>query len=86
MFGMKKIIIILFLIGFILVIIDLTKINNKCPPTKIIYKYIPRTFKEEQEDPVYIDEIFGSMFKKKSPWIGSFTNTDAINRDKLSQK
>ena len=49
---------------------------TKCPPKEIIYKYIPRTFKEEQDNPVPISDMFDSMFKNKSPWVGSFTSTD----------
>ena len=84
-FSIKSVIIVIFLIGLILIIIDLTKMNTKCSTKDVIYKYIPRTFEEEQNNPVFIDEIFGSMFKNKSPWVGSFTNTDTIHKDDLSQ-
>lgn len=33
---------------------------------EIVYKYIPRTFKEEQENPVSVSEIFSDMFLKNS--------------------
>lgn len=30
---------------------------------KIEYRYIPRTFKEEQEEPVYASDIYSNMFE-----------------------
>tara|TARA_Y200000002_G_C22629179_1_gene641673 strand:+ start:1093 stop:1419 length:327 start_codon:yes stop_codon:yes gene_type:complete len=71
----RFVILLLFFIGIIFIVIELTKSNNTCPQTKIEYRYLPRTFKEEQESPVPIDDIFGSMFQQSSPWVGSFTKT-----------
>ena len=65
--------ILLFLIYFIviLVIMELVKLNTltKCPKPLIEYKYIPRTFQEEQEEPVIIQDLFSDMFNKSSPWM-----------------
>jgi hypothetical protein len=65
--------ILLFLIYFIviLVVIELVKLNTltKCPKPLIEYKYIPRTFQEEQEEPVIIQDLFSDMFNKSSPWM-----------------
>ena len=33
------------------------------------YRYIPRTFTEEQENPTKVSEIFDDMFNKSSPLI-----------------
>ncbi len=60
-----------------------------CVRTKIIYKYIPRTFREEQESPVSVSELFADLFSKSSPWISgfeldSFKRTD-INKYFISQ-
>lgn len=46
-------------------------INNCQPQTKVIYKYIPRTFEEEQNYPVLPSEIFSAMFTQPSPWVAS---------------
>ena len=69
----RFIVLVLFLIGIIFIVIELTKSYNECPQRKIEYRYLPRTFKEEQDSPVPIDEVYGSMFNQASPWIGSFT-------------
>ena len=76
MFNGKILLLILFIISIIFITIDLTKSSFKCEEKKIEYKYVPRTFKEEQESPVPIDDIFGSMFETSSPWVGSFVETN----------
>jgi hypothetical protein len=45
------------------------------------YRYIPRTFKEEQEIPVPLFDVFGSMFTESSPWFGSFNIYDKNLRE-----
>jgi hypothetical protein len=40
--------------------------------SKIIYRYIPRTFKEDQENPVPLSSLFGSMFESIEPSNISF--------------
>lgn len=62
---------VLFIIGLFLVIISLVKSYNPCPPPRIIYRYVPRTFIEEQENPIPLDDIFYSLFNDKTPWIAS---------------
>ena len=74
----RFIVLVLFLIGIIFIVIELTKSYNECPQRKIEYRYLPRTFKEEQESPVPIDEIYGSMFNQASPWVGSFAKDTDI--------
>jgi len=82
MINIKYIIFILLFIGITFVIIDLTRIREKticantCKPTTI-YKYVPRTFKEEQESPVSVMNLFHDLFERPSPWIGSFADIDS---------
>ena len=52
---------------------------------KIIYRYIPRTFEEEQEDPVAISDIFETMFSQPSPWVGSIRTYDAKKQEKINK-
>ena len=65
----REAILLIIFIGIILVVIDLSRTNMKCPNQKIIYKYIPRTLKEEEESPIYVSDIFNTMFSQPSPWI-----------------
>jgi len=69
--NIKTIIIIITLFGILLVIIDLARMTKTCPPDKVIYRFVPRTFKEEQDSPIPIKDIFGDMFANPSPWVGS---------------
>lgn len=72
---MKEIQIILIVIAImsiILIIVDITRTYYKCPANKVIYKFVPRTFKEEQENPVPITEIVNNLLEGQEPWVGSF--------------
>jgi hypothetical protein len=67
----KSVFKIIFIIGIVFIMIDLIRTYNKCPPQKTIYRYIPRTFIEEQENPIPLDDIFYTMFNNPSPWVNS---------------
>ena len=69
----KNLMTILILLIIFLITIEITKINTKrsCPLPVIEYRYVPRSFKDEQEQPVSIEDIFGVMFSKPSPWMVS---------------
>ena len=58
--------VIILLIGY-----EIVRLNTmtKCPKPVIKYKYIPRTFKDEQDEPVPIEELFAKMFTLPSPWM-----------------
>lgn len=64
------------LVGLVCIVISITKQISTCPEPKIEYKYIPRTFQEEQDNPVYVSDIFRDMFEKPSPWIASKNNIE----------
>jgi hypothetical protein len=76
---------ILAFIGVILIIIYLTKIMtyNTCPKDKVVYRFIPRTLEDETLLPVPLDDIFGDMFSKPSPWVGSLNIYDKSAGEKL---
>ena len=80
----KLLILIIVFIGIILV-------NRKrfietivLPPI-VKYKYIPRTFAEEQALPVYPSEIFETMFSQPSPWLLSIRNYDRKKQEQINQ-
>ena len=88
----KGFFIILFIIGIILLtvyFISKAEISEKCDQ-KIIYKYLPRTLEEEETDPVYVTQIFKTMFTQPSVWIDStyqdtIRRTEAINKYFITQ-
>lgn len=69
----RTFILMLFILGIILVTASISRSigenNPKFAKEKIIYRYIPRTLIEEQEEPVFVSEIFSTMFKQSSTWL-----------------
>ena len=87
----NKGVLILFLIfGIILVIIELVRVDRQCPKQKIIYRYIPRTFEEEQNSPIPVTELFADLFNQPDTWTAVYGLTkrtrDDINKFFLVQK
>jgi len=81
----KGILILLFFIGTIFMVIELVKISYICPKQSIIYRYIPRSFEEEQNEPVFVTDIFQSMFTDASPWIGNVNDLDTRKRENINK-
>ena len=80
----------LIFIGILLITINIVSAEKKCNPSQTIYKYLPRTFEEEQNEPVYVSDIFKTMFSQQSPWVASvqglnMKKTEAINDYFISQ-
>jgi len=61
----------MLIIGIIFVTINLTQSYSKCQKTKTVYRYVPRTFIEDQENPVPLDDIFYDMFNNPTPYVAS---------------
>jgi hypothetical protein len=78
----QGVVLILFVLGVIFISVDLTKsAYNQCPQSKVIYKFVPRTFREEQESPISVSELFAKMFEEPTPWVGGFTLNKTLRRD-----
>lgn len=78
---MKSIIIVLFIVGCLFLVIGYVNQIKKCPPPKIEYRYIPRTFKEEQDNPVKVSQLYSQMFEDPSPWVGGLAIGGNTSRD-----
>lgn len=52
-----------------------------CPGQKVVYRYVPRTFEEEQNSPIPVTELFADLFNKPDTWIGSFALTKRTRGD-----
>jgi hypothetical protein len=86
----KTLVSILLFFGIIMVIISVSKELMNCPKNKVIYRFIPRTFDEEMENPEFVTDVFATMFSQPSPWLGSIQNfdrkkTEQINKYFISQ-
>ncbi len=66
---MKSLIIFFFFIGVIFIIMG--QRSDICSPPRVEYRYIPRTFEQEQLDKTPILATYGDLFTKASPFSES---------------
>lgn len=69
---------IIFILAIVFIFLGLVKNYNQKPDPKVIYRYIPRSFVEDQENPVPLNDLFYDMFDRPTPWVG----TVDVNRRK----
>jgi hypothetical protein len=75
----------LIFLGILFITISLVQNSNKCPEAKIVYRYLPRSFEEEQSEPVYVSDIFKTMFTQQSPWIRSMQDIDTKKQESMNK-
>ena len=68
---MKSLALLLLFIGIILVVIGYTKNTDKCPKPKVEYRFVPRSFFEEQLSPDNVTKQFQNMFGNNDPWLST---------------
>jgi len=68
---MKSIILIMALIGIILFAAGYVKSNLQCPPPRIEYRYIQKSFEDDQDVSTPILSLSGmyTMFEDDDAWI-----------------
>jgi hypothetical protein len=66
---MKTILVVLLILGSILISVGYQKQYSKCPNPTIEYRFIPRTFYDEQLSEPNIMKQFSDMFEKQTIWI-----------------
>jgi len=68
---MKQVVLFLFFIGVIMIMhgIYQQKIKAAQDNVKIEYRFIPRTYYEEQLASTSVTSNFKNMFDKESPWL-----------------
>jgi len=76
---------ILLVIAIVFIAIGLTRAEQLSKPKKETIRYIPRTLEEEQKEPVKAEKLFKTMFEQQTPWIGSFNNSNIVDRRKLDK-
>ncbi len=65
---MKSFILILFVIGIVLITVGYMENYKNCPLPKIEYRYIPRSFYEEQITNVNLKNLYSDMFNNADTW------------------
>lgn len=80
------IIMIIIFLGILLITIDIVRIQDGLTEKKpkVIYRYIPRTFEEEQLDPIAVSDVFETMFSQPSPWVTSIRNYDQRKQERIN--
>ena len=73
---MKSFILILFIIGLIFLFTGYTEKQQHCPNKKIEYRYIPRSFYEEQVTSTNLKNLYSDIFDKPSIWSAYPFNTN----------
>ncbi len=81
----KTLTLILFILGIIFVTAAISKGMGEKSREKIIYRYIPRTLAEEQEEPAMVSEIFATMFTQPSTWVGEVNDLDTRKKELINQ-
>jgi hypothetical protein len=80
MSGIKSIVLLLAIVGLVMLGVGYVKSNLQCPPNTVEYRYVEKTFNQEQNNVPPIMSISGmnSMFEDDSPWIAgnSFATQD----------
>lgn len=70
---MDIVILLLLIVGVAFVSVSWARADLRCPPPKIVYRYVPKHTLDVQfgteNSPA---EIFKDMFTKPSPWIGGY--------------
>jgi len=69
---LRVFVLILFFIGSVSLIVGYVNQFQTQSDGKVEYRFIPRTFKEAQNNPVPVTEIFDEMFNQTSEWVRDF--------------
>ena len=82
---MRSLVILFLFIGVVLIAIGYVNSNQSCPPPIVEYKYVPRTFEEEQNLPRPLLSIFGQMFNKDDAWMQTAGYADKYTSRQLAE-
>ncbi len=83
----KSLILLIFFTGLFFIAIQVSSVYTDSLKTqpKTEFKYIPRSFNEEQLDPIYVSELYGeNLFKNPSPWIMSIRSYDQQKQETIN--
>ena len=76
---MNSIAILILFVGIVFLIVGYNKSTNICPRPRIQYRFLPRSFYDEQLNPVKVSDVFSSMFSAPDSWLNRFNNLDDEN-------
>lgn len=71
---MRSLVILLSIIMICIICIGYVKSNQSCPPPVIDFRYLNKTFEEQQSLPVPLSSIYSNMFEGNDAWIQTNNN------------
>ena len=83
---MRGLVLLLFLVGISAIISGYVKSKQQCPPPRVEFRYIPKTFEDEQKNPLPLSATFGTMFRGRDAWAHNndlSSILDAEKKDRL---
>jgi hypothetical protein len=66
--SVKSISFFLLFIGMIFITVGYIRSESRCPAQRVEFRYVPKTFEQEQNEPPPVMSIFGKMFSERDPW------------------
>jgi hypothetical protein len=81
---MRAIVILFLLVGVCLVVVGYVQSNQSCPPPVVEFKYLPRSFEDEQNLPRPLMSIFGQMFDGDDAWTQTQGYADKVYSRQLA--
>jgi len=81
---MRAIVILFLLIGICLVVVGYVQSNQSCPPPVVEFKYLPRSFEDDQILQRPVMSIFGQMFEGDDAWTQTQGYADKVYSRQLS--
>ena len=76
---MKSLVLIIFIIGIVFITVGYMENYNKCPPPRIEYRYIPRSFYEEQVSSINLKNFYSDIFNEPSTW-STYPFNDSVGK------
>jgi hypothetical protein len=66
---MRSLALFLLFVGFAILLIGYMHQIQDAPKPIVEYRYVPRTFEEEQNDPPILTDVFKTMFDGQQPYM-----------------
>ena len=87
---MNSIILFFIFAGILFVVVGYINAKKYCSSPEIEYRYIPRTFQEEQDNPISVSQLYHDMFNTPTTFLTRMgyvfpTKNSDINRFFISQ-
>jgi hypothetical protein len=86
MSALKSFSFFLLFAGIVLISVGYIRAENRDKPSRVEFRYLPRTFEEEQSTSVPLLSTFSKLFQDRDPWskLNGFVNVFPWERGNIS--